>query len=323
MAPQPKNTAPRRAGETRLFDRILRATLVAYGIACVMLMVAKVPEVLESDDALEEIVVRTVVKPRERKAPPAPQTVAKAVPEPGSQMIDEPPAPEPEPEEIDPGPGSEEPAVDAAPNKVAQGPPPPRDVRKFGALGAMRGPGDQKNAPALGGARTRRLAAIRSAKVSEGGVGPGSLEVGAMGGSGGVKELVAKVSGGPVGGGGGLGDVQQSGIEAGAGTIQAPGGGPVSRTDGAIRSVVAQWAQNFQYCYERSLKRNPDLRGRVWLEFTILPSGEIGDLGVQSDELDLEVGGLRGCLERFLKMMSFGESDSPVECRYPLFLIPE
>ena len=327
MASQPKKTAPRRAGENRLFDRILRTTLVVYGIACVVLIIAKVPESLNDDDAaLEEIVVRTIITPRERKAPPAPTTVSKVAPETPAMEEPEPEAAtEPEAVADDPGPATPDPQAEPIPptQVVEAAPPPPRDVRKFGALGAMRGPGDRKNAPVLGGARTRRLAAIRSSKVTESGVGPGSMEVGAMGTSGGLKDLVAKVGSGPVGSGAGLGDVQSSGIEAGSGTLRAPGGGPVARTDGTIRQVVAQWAQNFQYCYERSLKRNPNLRGRVWLEFTIAPAGDIGALSVHSEEMDLEVGGLRTCLERFLKMMSFGEAESAVDCRYPLFLIPE
>ncbi|MAE70320.1 MAG: hypothetical protein CME06_07600 [Gemmatimonadetes bacterium] len=196
-------------------------------------------------------------------------------------------------------------------------------MSRLGVLGAMRGPSGT-GPGALGVAQSRRLKAARNADVIAESSGPGDrrLEAKPLRETKGAAGLISN-AGGPSGERTSLEGAERVEIEAGPGTVSGSGGQPAARTDGAIRQVVAKWARTFQACYERSLKLDPALRGRVWLEFTIGAAGKVTRVSINSGDIDVTIGGLDRCLTRWFDKMQFGPAADDVDCRYPLMLTPE
>lgn len=304
-----------------VFRGILLAVLIAYaGISAALMFGEPSPATAEVQVAhLDQLLIRAVIRPPEgnqmepptsRLRPPeASPEAEKSKPEPEAE------SPAPEAEASPPG--------NAGPSPGDKAPPKPRDVRKMGVLAARSGPSG--GAASIGSARKRRLKALHGASVVTGRSAPGQagVQVGRRRETGGVEGLIAKAGSGPTGSGANLGGVQGVAIEAGVGQISGADGAPAARTDGAIREVVARWAKNFQYCYERSLKLDPGMRGRVWLDFSIAAEGSVSRIDISSGDMDVSAGGLAACLERFFNKMKFPPASGGVECRYPLMLIPE
>ncbi len=53
-----------------------------------------------------------------------------------------------------------------------------------------------------------------------------------------------------------------------------------------VSSTVLAHSSAVQYCYERELKRNPDLKGKVVVRFTILPNGTVSNPKILSSTLN-------------------------------------
>lgn len=68
------------------------------------------------------------------------------------------------------------------------------------------------------------------------------------------------------------------------------GGGSVTgaRDVNEVSAIVYGHSQAIQYCYERELKRNPELKGKVVVRFTILPNGTVTNATILSSTLDNE-----------------------------------
>ena len=62
--------------------------------------------------------------------------------------------------------------------------------------------------------------------------------------------------------------------------------GVVGRNQDDVQAVVMGHNNSIQYCYERELKRNPSLRGKVVVRFTITPQGTVKDVEIVSSTLD-------------------------------------
>lgn len=54
---------------------------------------------------------------------------------------------------------------------------------------------------------------------------------------------------------------------------------------GALRSALATTGARAQGCYERGLRQNPNLQGRLMVKVRVGPSGEVCSAGVASDGL--------------------------------------
>jgi len=81
-----------------------------------------------------------------------------------------------------------------------------------------------------------------------------------------------------------------------------------SRDIGQVSAVVYAHSQAIQYCYERELKRNPDLKGKVVVRFTILPKGTVANATILSSTLGNE--NVERCiLSRISRWDDFGEID--------------
>jgi hypothetical protein len=72
---------------------------------------------------------------------------------------------------------------------------------------------------------------------------------------------------------------------------------------GVISSEVRKRMGAIKGCYERSLKRNPSLSGKITLRWTITPAGTVTGLEVESDTMgDSEVS---NCIKRLVAMWRF------------------
>jgi TonB family protein len=52
-----------------------------------------------------------------------------------------------------------------------------------------------------------------------------------------------------------------------------------------IRGVIRRHLAEVQFCYERSLRKRPELAGKVMVQFTIVGSGAVSSAAVQSSTL--------------------------------------
>jgi TonB family protein len=76
-----------------------------------------------------------------------------------------------------------------------------------------------------------------------------------------------------------------------------------------VSSIVYAHSSAIQYCYERELKRNPDLKGKIVVRFTILPSGKVKDPRIISSTVKNER--VERCvLSRISRWDDFGAIDS-------------
>ena len=152
---------------------------------------------------------------------------------------------------------------------------------------------------------------------SSGGIDPGSLSrnVGGGGGRGG-------------GGGGGMPGVQvvraTSSIapSAGGDRPKARSGLGPSRTDEEIQIVFDRYKSAFYRDYNRELRRNPTLQGKMVLRLTIEPDGAVSMCQLQSTDMDAP--DLVAQVLTRVRAMNFGAKDGvqAVTIVYPIDFLP-
>jgi len=59
-----------------------------------------------------------------------------------------------------------------------------------------------------------------------------------------------------------------------------------SRDPDQVSEVINRHNSSIQYCYQRELKQNPDLRGKLVVRFTVIPTGEAKDVKIISSTLN-------------------------------------
>jgi hypothetical protein len=152
---------------------------------------------------------------------------------------------------------------------------------------------------------------------SSGGIDPGSLSrnVGGGGGRGGG------------GGGGGIPGVQvvratSSIIGAGGDRPKARGGLGPSRTDEEIQIVFDRYKSAFYRDYNRELRRNPALQGKMVLRLTIEPDGAVSMCQLQSTDMDAP--DLVAQVLTRVRTINFGAKDGvqAVTIVYPIDFLP-
>jgi len=142
---------------------------------------------------------------------------------------------------------------------------------------------------------------------------------------------------GPKGGG--------TGKVAGIGDVGTRGGGAVnlgSKGDVAVRGevrdstptledssvnpeemvrFVRQRKMAIQSCYEKELKRNPTLRGRIVVRFVISPQGRAQDIEIEENTVGSEA--VAGCIRNVVRAWTFPfkPSDGPAVA-YPFLFAP-
>ena len=59
-----------------------------------------------------------------------------------------------------------------------------------------------------------------------------------------------------------------------------------SRDPDQVSEVINRHNSSIQYCYQRELKQNPDLRGKLVVRFTVTPAGKVKDVKIISSTLN-------------------------------------
>jgi outer membrane biosynthesis protein TonB len=174
--------------------------------------------------------------------------------------------------------------------------------------------------------------------VLGGGTGAGDI-ASALAGAGGVGVATADAVGGGGAKGGGTGAV------AGIGDLGTSGGGKVNvgakvdaRVEGRVkdaapevessnvdRDALARYVKArlkaIQNCYEKELKRNPSLKGKVMVRFTITKAGRTGDIDIEENTMGNE--GVASCIRTVIRSWIFPfKPDDDVPVSYPFVFSP-
>jgi len=173
----------------------------------------------------------------------------------------------------------------------------------------------QQNAGGAPG--TRSLILAQSANGS-GGIVSGSISRGGFGAGG------AGGSGRAIAGGGMHVGKATSGIAAAAGDADRPlskGAGP-ARTDEEIQIVFDKHKAALYRIYNRELRNDPSLRGKMVLALTIEPDGHVSACRVQSTDLNSEALS-KDIVERVFKF-NFGPKEGvpTTKILYPIDFLP-
>jgi membrane protein involved in colicin uptake len=231
------------------------------------------------------------------------------------------------------GPGK--PELPAGPEKgfSAEAKPPEPSVGHAGILAfkdQFASMAQDKNAPHLGtdahygaavdtGQASPHSVLTTNTPGSSGGIDPGSLSRNVGGG------------GGRGGGGGGMGgpglQVARAtstiaGIGGGGDRPKAHSGPGASRTDEEIQIVFDRYKSAFYRDYNRELRRNPTLQGKMVLRLTIEPDGAVSMCQMQSTDMDSP--DLVTLVVNRVKTINFGPKDGvqAVTIVYPIDFLP-
>ena len=159
---------------------------------------------------------------------------------------------------------------------------------------------------------------------------PGSrsmLAAQATGGSGGIAN--ASISRGGVGAGGsGIDGVETGRVESEISAVARDSSRPVSdgvgpaRTDEEIQIVFDRYKAALYRIYNRELRNDPTLRGKMVLAITIEPDGSVSACKVQSTDMDSQA--LSAQIVARVKMFNFGAKEGvPVtKILYPIDFLP-
>lgn len=130
------------------------------------------------------------------------------------------------------------------------------------------------------------------------------------------------------GSGGSVGDRETSRVESGLATAAArsrreatDGRGRLGRTDEEIQIVFDRNKAALHRIYNRALRTDPTLQGKVTLKLTIEPSGRVSACEVVASELEAE--DLERKLVQRVQLFDFGAKDvPPVTITYPIDFLP-
>jgi len=90
-----------------------------------------------------------------------------------------------------------------------------------------------------------------------------------------------------------------------------------------INAVVQRHRAEIRACYDAALQRNPNIRGKIVVAFTIQPNGVVSATSVK--ESALGDGGLEGCILSRIRTWLFPKPEAPVVTEvaaYPFYLNP-
>jgi TonB family protein len=297
--------------EQRRYRKILKRTLLIFLIFALAWPFLPLPEITrEQEDELPPRLAQLLV---ERQAPPAPVAAKQPeLPKPKEQ-----PKPQPkkaEPKKIEPQKKVETARAKAERSGLLAFKDELADLRDNSvttklektpqlAKGAITAAG-----PGGAGRVSERALITAAAKTGSGGINTARLSRD-TGGGGLASRGTTHVSS-PVGEGGG-----------GVGSVRRGGGGKASRALEEIRLVFDRNKGSIYTIYNRALRSDPSLQGKVVLKLTIAPNGEVVDCQILSSELrapDLE----RKLLAR-IRQFDFGAKDVGVMVvTYPIDFLP-
>lgn len=200
-----------------------------------------------------------------------------------------------------------------------------KDIKPGPGVGSGVGPG--VGAGVGPGVPTRSLI-TSNATGGSGGINTAaySRDTGGGGLAGRSTTLVEGVAGGA--GGGGPGGVQHgraggtgSGAGGAGGTLQRGTSGKASRSIEEIKLVFERNKGAIYAIYNRALREEPSLQGRVVLELKIAPSGQVTDLRVVSSEL--RAAELESKLLARIRQFDFGAKEvDAITVTWPVDFLP-
>jgi len=264
--------------------------------------------------------------------------VAEQTEEPKPSEDDSQKAEEPKPQEV----AKPEPAKPKAETKPTPKPEPTREQQVESARDKAAQTGVMAMADQLKALRDNSLQGIDSARPLTSDMVTAKAGTGASGGSssgGAIAQSAAASSGGISGSG--TGDTRRSQSGAGLGqrrttTVESPiGMGPdktrpgqsgdkqiAARTLDEIQLTFDRNKAAFYSIYQRVLRDNPDVRGKIVVSLTIAPNGSVSDCRMVSSELgDAE---LEDRIIQRVKLLNFGPKNVPAFTypNYPIYLFP-
>ena len=119
------------------------------------------------------------------------------------------------------------------------------------------------------------------------------------------------------------GELASSGVKPASVLPQTDGGIIVGGLDKAqIDAVIKRHLNQFKYCYQRELTKDPTLGGKVTMKFTITGKGEVSASKVKNSSLGSEA--VHSCLSNTLMRMQFPEPKGGgiVIVSYPFVFAP-
>lgn len=267
--------APREADEQR-FRKVLRNVLIAFVLMSVILLLLPVPEKSKQQMEVPERFAKLLLE-HPKPPPPPPPPKPKEEPKPEVAKIDKAKPPDPS--------KKAQQAISRLKDELAD----LRDQFKPEDLAKTREV-DIKNASS-----ERSLITSKVGSAS-GGINTSNLSRGYGGGAGPLGSHAIAAVGSP------------TGIDAGRGGAQRSGtGNKAARTREEIEMVFDRNKSAIYAIYNRALRDVPDLQGKVVLQLTIAPWGEVTDCRIISSELkdpELE----RKLIAR-VKLFKFEEKD--------------
>jgi len=299
--------------ERRRFGKILKRTLLIFLIFALTLPFLPLPEISRDQEELPPRLAQLLV---ERQAPPPPPAPVQAK-KPELPKPKEAPKPKPVPKKAEPKKVEPPKAVETARAKA----------ERSGLLAFKDELADLRD----NSVTTRLDKTPQLAKGPVAASGPGGrvseralITSRATSASGGIN--TARLSRNT--GGGGLaarGTTRVSSSidsgDAGGGNVQRGSGGRASRALEEIRLVFDRNKGSIYTIYNRALRSEPSLQGKVVLKLTIAPTGEVVDCQIVSSELrspDLE----RKLLAR-IRQFNFGAKNVEVMVvTYPIDFLP-
>jgi hypothetical protein len=186
-----------------------------------------------------------------------------------------------------------------------------RSDARFGLAARISAAGDAPSGPPARSMITTR------APGSSGGIQLAALSRGGGGGGGrGMQQVeVARVTSAIGGGGGGAGG-------AAAGLGSGRGGPPLGRTDEEIQIVFDRHKAELYRLYNRELRSDPTLQGKVVLRMTIEPDGHVSSCALQAT--DMAAPRLTAQVVERVRGFDFGakEGIAAVTILYPIEFLP-
>lgn len=89
----------------------------------------------------------------------------------------------------------------------------------------------------------------------------------------------------------------------------------------ALTRFVKARIKSLQSCYEKELKRNPNLKGKLVVRFTIRPNGRIGSIDIEENTLGNDAVG--ACIRSYIRTWAFPfKPDGEVPVVYPFVFSP-
>lgn len=298
----------------RVFFGILAASLLIHFSGAAIILASEAPKEQElALDQLDDRFVRAIIPQR----PPEPAKAANAGPTEAPKEDTK----SPDPKDGADKPATEKPAAVAAAERHAE------MVKKVSDKGLLK----------MLGSRGSGSGAFQDVL---GGASGGSDIAAALQGAGGVgvaNEASVGKGSGPRGGG--------TGTVTGIGELGTQGGGKVDlgtkkevEVKGRVqesapevdssdvdRDALARYVRArkgaIQSCYEKELKRNPNLKGKVVVRFSILPSGRVGDFEIDENTLGSEA--VASCIRAAIRGWVFPfKPDDAATVSYPFVFSP-